>query len=134
MRRVIAALACLLAVAGCSEQPVEETPPPVQATAPVPDDGVLLSDLGFQFAPQGVSIPRGSVVSERVDQVNNVTLVMTAPSGTELAGYLRRELPRQGFEITADGNNSLLFSRGQWDGAFTTEAGYSALSLRTDRE
>ncbi len=136
MRRVVVALVALVLVVGCSAQPPPEAEPTpgVQVTAPVPDDGVLLSDLGFQFAPEGVSIPRGAVVSERVDQVNNVTLVLSAPSGAELAGYLRRTLPEQGFEISMDGNNSLRFSRGEWDGAFTTDSGYSALSLRTDRE
>lgn len=136
MRRVLAGVACLVLVAGCSAGvPGEPEPSPTaHLTAPVPDDGVLLGDLGFRHAPEGVSIPRGAVVSERIDQANNVTLVMTAPPGTELAGYLRRTLPEQGFEIIADDNNSLVFTRGRWDGAFTTEAGYSALTLRTDRE
>lgn len=111
-----------------------QTTPSAVATAPVPEDGALLSDYGFKFAPEGVSVPRTSVMSERIDQVNNVTIVFTAPGGVELAAYLRETLPEQGFEITADGGNSLLFERGQWQGAFTTEAGYSGLSFRTDRE
>lgn len=136
MRRVLAGVACLALLAGCSGQgPGQPEPTPTaHVTEPVPDDGVLLGDLGFRHAPEGVSIPRGAVVTERIDQTNNVTLVMTAPSGTELAGYLRGSLPDQGFEITADGNNSLLFTRGRWVGAFTTQDGYSALTLRTDRE
>ena len=114
-----------------------ETPSPQPEASPTisaPADGQFLSDLGFQHAPAGVSIPRSAVISEQVDQYNNVTLVFTAPSGVELASYLRASLTEQGFEITADANNSLLFERDPWQGAFTTEAGYSALSFRTDRE
>lgn len=136
MKRVVLALFACLALAGCAAADVPEPQPPSSSPslAPIPDDGVLLSELGFRYAPDGVSVPMGAVMTERVDQVNNVTIVFTAPGGVELAGYLRRSLPDQGFEITADGSNSMLFERGEWQGAFTTEAGYSGLSFRTDRE
>lgn len=136
MKRTASILLTCLVLVGCAAADVPEPtsdPSPV-TTAPVPEDGALLSEFGFEHAPEGVSIPRTSVMSERIDQVNNVTIVFTAPGGVELAGYLRRALPDQGFEITADGSNSLLFERGEWQGAFTTEAGYSGLSFRTDRE
>lgn len=133
-RAALALLACLV-LAGCSSasEPVSPSPEP-SVVVPAPEGGRFLSEMGFRYAPAGVSIPADAVVAEKIDQHNNVTLVLTSPTGVELAAYLRSSLVDQGFEITADDNNSLLFERGQWQGAFTTEAGYSALSFRTDRE
>lgn len=94
---------------------------------------MALSDLGFTNAPAGLSVPRGAEISDRVDSANNVTVVMTAPSGLEVADYLRSALPQLGFTITGDAQNSLTFEGGGYQGAFTTSRGYSALTLRTDR-
>lgn len=135
MKRLVAAVAVVMLLAGCSAAPIEPAPEVKQTwDVEVPDDGVTLAELGFQNAPEGVSVPRGTTITEKIDQGNNVTVVFTAPTGAELAGYLRRTLPAAGFEITEDGNNSLLFTRAPWQGAFTTSDGYSALSFRTDRE
>ena len=135
MQRITLALVALLAVAGCSSAPVP-TPSPsttVSVPAEAPADGVLLSDLGFVNAPPGFSIPRGADIEQEVDSANNVTVVLTAPAGEEVADYLRRNLPAMGFTITADANGSLLFESAVHDGAFTVTGELAALSLRTDR-
>ncbi|MHA6524302.1 lipoprotein [Tessaracoccus sp. G1721] len=135
MQRITLALVALLAVAGCSSAPDPTPAPSVTVSAPTeaPADGVLLSDLGFLNAPPGFSIPRGADIEQEVDSTNNVTVVLTAPAGDEVAAYLRRNLPAMGFKITADANGSMLFESAVHDGAFTVTGDLSALSLRTDR-
>ena len=134
---MLAALCCLVAVgsaAACSAagpEPIQPLPSSTVA-APVPADGVLLSSLGYSFAPGGFSVPTGSVITDRVDQQNTVVAVFTAPSGLDIAAYLRENVPLQGWTITADGNNSLLFERGEEHGAFTVTGAYAALALRWD--
>lgn len=98
----------------------------------VPDDAVAFATLGFQFAPEDLHAPSGSVITERVDQVNNIVAVFTAPSGLDLAAFYRSTLPEQGWTITADGNNSLLFERGELHGAFTVTGALAALTIRSD--
>ena len=130
------AMVGIVAATGCSAAPPPgpsspSTSPAAATTAP--DGGVLLRDLGFANAPQGFSVPRESVISDRIDAANNVTAVFTAPEGDGIAAYLREHLGSMGFEITADKNQSLLFRNDAFDGAFTTAGSTAALSLRTDR-
>ncbi|VEP39390.1 hypothetical protein TLA_TLA_00798 [Tessaracoccus lapidicaptus] len=128
-------LAALLAVTGCAAAPAS-TPgpnPAPAAAATAPAGGVLLTDLGFTHAPAGFSLPRTVVIDEAINAGNNVTVVLTQPSGAEVADYLRRHLDAMGFTITADGGGSLLFESATHDGAFTVTDGLAALSLRTDR-
>ena len=139
IRRTLAALSCLAAVtglAGCSAAAPGPTPPPPSPTAvaSIPADGVLLSALGFTHAPADFSVPATSTLSERVDQENTVVAVFTAPGGLAIASYLRGTLAAQGWVITADGNNSLLFERGDARGAFTVTGALAALSIRYDKQ
>ena len=133
IRRLCAVLCCL-AVLGCSAADPAPTGPVATASAPVsvPSDGVLLASLGFRNAPMDFTVPMASVVSDRVDQENTVVAVFTAPSGLDIAAYLRNELPQQGWDITADGNSSLLFERGEVHGAFTVNGAWAAVSIRYD--
>lgn len=134
--RICAALAAVVALAGCSAVPQEPTPTRsgAPAAASAPDGGVLLSDLGFRHAPPGFSLPATSVLTETVDAANNVTAVLSQPSAEDVAGYLRAHLPAMGFDITADEGGSLLFQSATHQGAFTSADGVSAVTLRTDRE
>ena len=134
MRRTAVGLLLLLALAGCTTPPPQPATPEVTWTASAPADGVTLTRLGFRNGPADFWLPPGLVIRDRVDLEANVTLIITSPGGAELTAWLRRNLPAAGFEITADGQDSLLFRRGQWQGAFTVTEGLSALSLRTDRE
>lgn len=108
---------------------VSETP---AVSTHVPDGGVLLAALGYRYAPADLYVPSGAVITEKVDQPNTVVAVFTAPTGLELAAWFRETLPEQGWEITADGNNSLLFSRGELNGAFTVTGSFAGLSIRSD--
>ena len=134
MRRAAAGLLVLLALSGCTTPPPQPATPEVTWTASAPADGVTLTQLGFRNGPAEFWLPSGVVIRDRIDLESNVTVTITSPGGAELAAWLRRNLPAAGFEITADGQDSLLFRRGQWQGAFTLTAALSALSLRTDRE
>ena len=134
MRRAAAGLLVLLALSGCTTPPPQPVTPEVTWTASAPADGVTLTQLGFRNGPAEFWLPSGVVIRDRIDLESNVTVTITSPGGGELAAWLRRNLPAAGFEITADGQDSLLFRRGQWQGAFTLTAALSALSLRTDRE
>ena len=134
MRRTAAGVLAFLALAGCTTPPPQPATPEVTWTASAPADGVTLTQLGFRNGPAEFWLPSGVVIRDRVDLEANITVTITSPGGAELAAWLRRNLPVAGFEITADGQDSLLFRRGQWQGAFTLTAALSALSLRTDRE
>lgn len=136
MLRLVVLLAAALALTGCSAAASPSEPEPVAPAVQVttaPDDGVLLTSLGFANAPAGFSVPRGTVIADRIDATNNVTLMVTQPDGEELASYLRENLAGMGFQITADGGGSLLFESGTHSGAFTVTDSLSALSLRTDQ-
>ena len=131
----LAVAASLLTLSACRKEASPEAAP---ATAPsaavsVPADAVTLRDLGLTNAPEGVSLPKGAVVSDMINMGNNVTAVVVSPSGAEVAEHLRTALPAAGFTITADGADSLLFEGGAWQGAFTVNGEVAALSLRTDR-
>ena len=132
-------LAALVALTGCSAGtplPAETIPTPtgsVQPSVVTPADGVSLAALGFSNGPvTRVFLPLDVQISSRVDQTNNVTLVMRQPSPAELAGYLRRTLPANGFTLTADerATTTLTFAGFGWTGTFTGDAAASALLLR----
>jgi hypothetical protein len=97
------------------------------------DDGIALSLLGFSNGPVGYfSVPRTAVVTDRVDQPNSVTLVLSSPTATALASYYRRALPAAGFRIDRDdpATATLTFSGHGWSGAFTGSDSSSAVFLR----
>ncbi|WGT46478.1 hypothetical protein [Tessaracoccus lacteus] len=142
MPRLVLTLLTVLALAGCSasDPGATNTTPPVTTPAPAaspsattPPAGVSLTSLGFTHAPAGLSLPVGATLTERTDAANNITAVLSAPSGLDVLAHLRATLPAAGFAITADEGNSLLFTDGTWDGAFTVSGALSALTLRTDR-
>ena len=134
MRRTAAWLLLVSAFSGCTTPPPQATTPEVTWTAVAPSDGATLTQLGFRNGPTDFWLPEGLVIRDRVDLESNITLTITSPARAELAAWRRRNLPAAGFEITADGQDSLLFKRGQWQGAFTVAGELSALTLRTDRE
>ena len=140
-RRASAALvlAALAFLTGCGAAGVSIDDPSPTALAPtpppvvVPADGVSLAMLGLTRGPvDRVYVPRSVLVSARVDQDNNVTLVLTSPSATDLAAYLRRTLPANGFTLTADdaASATLTFAGFGWIGTFTGSPRASALLLR----
>jgi lipoprotein len=134
MVRRLAGLLAVIALAGCTTPPPELPGPEPRVSVSVPSDGVTLAQLGFRNGPSALVLPAGMVIRDRVDLGTNVTMTITSPPGERIAAWLRQNLPAAGFEITADGQDSLLFHRGPWQGAFTVSGDLSALSLRTDRE
>ena len=142
MRKAATAFVVCALLAGCSSAPepgVSVSPPGGVTSAPAvpaiaPEGGVLLSDLGFVHAPPGFSVPSSVVLLDRVDQVNNITIVARQPDGAAFAQYLRDNLTDMGYEIVADNDDSLLFEDQEWVGGFTVTGDLSALSLRTDAE
>jgi hypothetical protein len=99
----------------------------------VPPDGVSLSALGFENGPvDRVFVPVGAQVSSRVDQTNNVTVVLTAPSAADLTTFYRRTVAANGFTVTGDdpATTTLTFAGFGWTGTFTGDRQASALLLR----
>lgn len=132
----------VFALAGCGAAagtPATGTTTPPAATASatpavrVPSDGVVLRDFGYQFGPlDAFSLPRTSVVIAAVDQADNVTLVLSAPSAAEVTDYLRQALPAAGFTVTADhpGRTTLTFTGHGWSGSVTGDSLSTGILLR----
>ena len=132
---VATVLAGALTACGAAPRPDVPTPAPPASTAPVevPSDGVSLSALGYTYGPvDRVFVPYGAQVTSRVDQPNNVTVVLTAPSAADLLAFYRRTSAANGFRITADdaASSTLTFSGFGWTGTFTGDDRASALLLR----
>jgi len=94
---------------------------------------VSLAALGFENGPvDRVFVPVGAQLASRVDQTNNVTLVLTAPSAADLAAFYRRTAAGNGFTVTGDdaATATLTFAGFGWTGTFTGDRQASALLLR----
>jgi hypothetical protein len=131
-----ALVACLLM--GCSAASSSDSspaPPSVAAARPpsIPSDGVTLAALGFLNGPvDQFSLPRTAIIATRVDQPNNVAVVVPSPRHAEVAAYLRGALPAAGFTITADkpATKTMTFAGNGWSGSFTGDDQVSAVLLR----
>jgi hypothetical protein len=142
-RRWLGALSLvfLLALGGCAGGNRDPVVPSVSPSATggttaaptLPADGVSLQSLGYLNGPvQQFSLPRSSVLSAAVDQPNNVTAVLSQPSATEVAAYLRRALPMTGFTVVDEDPDGLaiIFTGYGWTGSFTGNEATSAVLLR----
>ncbi len=139
--RWVGPLVLLLVLPGCGAASAPSLPSPT-ASAPatpaappsVPADGLPLRAFGYRFGPlDAFSLPRSTVLVTSVDQADNVTAVLSAPSAAELAAYLRRALPAAGFTVTAGGSGpgaTLTFSGRGWVGSVTGAGGTAAVLLR----
>ena len=129
-------LGCILmgCSAGFSSDSAPPPPAPSSARTPaIPSGGITLAELGFLNGPtQQFSLPHTAVLTAKVDQPNNVAIVLSSPSPTEIASYLRRALPAAGFTITADSPaaNTMTFEGGGWSGSFAADSRASAVLLR----
>jgi hypothetical protein len=138
LRGVAGLLVALVVLAGCGaagSTPVDPSPasPAPSPTVSAPADGVSLAALGFVNGPvDRVFVPVGAQVGSRVDQPNNVTLVLLSPSAADLTAFYRRTATGNGFTVTADdpASTTLTFSGFGWTGTFTGDRQASALLLR----
>ncbi len=108
----------------------ESTRPPNPSTPP---PGRSLRSLGYTNGPvDQFSVPKAAVLKAAVDQGNNVTMVLSQPSGAEVADYLRATLPAAGFTITDDdpAAQAMTFTGFGWSGSFTGTPTASAVLLR----
>ncbi len=134
---LLAGVLTLVTLTGCAAGGQEPTgassAPAPTPTVSYPVDGVSLSALGFENGPvDRVFVPVGALVGSRVDQPNNVTVVLTSPSAAELVTFYRRTATANGFTVTGDdpATSTLTFSGFGWTGTFTGDAQASALLLR----
>lgn len=120
---LIAALAVVLT--GCSAGPLPRPTPSPLASTPsvsVPDDGATLAEFGFTHGPVTAwSLPQATALTGKVDQPNQVTMVITSPGAEDVVRYLDRALPTAGFTIEhhrEDGTSSALIATGYgWRGS-----------------
>lgn len=134
----VAVLVLLGVPTGCAADPTASGPPPAgssraPAASPLPATGVRLTALGFSHGPLDTfSLPRTSVLRAAVDQPDNVTVVLSAPSPRTVTAYLRRSLPATGFRVSADraAVHTLTFTGYGWSGSVTGNAGTTAVLLR----
>lgn len=138
LRTAATAVGLAVALAGCGasgslQDPSTSPAPTPTPTVSMPADGVSLAALGFENGPvDRVFVPFGARVGSRVDQPNNVTLVFSAPSASELTTFYRRTAVGNGFTVTADDAavTTLTFAGFGWTGTFTGDSRASALLLR----
>ena len=131
IRCILAGLACL-ALAGCAAPAAQPALTQAPTSTSSPAGGVALRGLGFRNAPADLYAPGGSSVAVVVDQTNNIVATFTEPDADALLAWWRSVLPPQGWTITADGGDSLLFERGDLRGAFTVTGDLAALTIRSD--
>lgn len=128
-------------LAGCGAADVSDPGPSrstsasASATAEpsIPTDGLTLRELGFTNGPvDAFSVPASSLITDKVDQPNAVTVVMSAPDTPTLAAYYRTALPAAGFTVTADdrANGTMTFAGHGWTGVLTGSDTASAVALR----
>lgn len=79
-------------------------------------------------------MPAEASMVEEIDQVNNITVVFSAPDADAVVDYYRRALPGMGMKITDDANGALQFENGQWQGSVVGGDEVSAITMRTDWE
>jgi hypothetical protein len=130
------ALVLILLSAGCagggSQEPDGPQPPTSTVTRAL-DLGITLRELGFANGPiDAFSIPQSAVVITGADQPTGVTLVLADPPAAQLANYLRRTLPAEGFVITRDdrATTTITFTGYGWHGTFTGAQDTSGILLR----
>jgi hypothetical protein len=119
---VLLVAAMLTACAGKAglSSPTTEAPTPRRSVS-VPADGVTLAAFGFTNGPvREFSLPRSAVLAAKVDQANNVAVVLSSPSPSKVADYLRRSLPVAGFNLRYDQSGTMTFDGYGWAGSFTS--------------
>lgn len=127
-RRVVAAIAIGLTLAGCApSQPLE---PAASVSYQLPEGGVPAKQAGIENAPEGFSLPEGLAISDLVDQPNVVTFVTDVENAQKLEQYLINNLNKMGFTITGQAPGSLVFECEGWQGAFTTSDEIAGFTLR----
>lgn len=125
-RTGIAAACVALALAGVTGCSAAPPPEPSGTTAVAPsanaqDGGVTLDELGWTNGPAGqVSLPERVQVTQRIDQPNVITAVLTAPDAATTADWLTRTLPDGGFTVTDHNESAVLFTGHGWSGSFAS--------------
>lgn len=128
-----------VAVAGCSAGPLprpEPTPLASAPSVPIPADGISLAELGFSHGPvMAWSLPRGSALTGRVDQPNQLTMIVTSPGPEKVVRYLVSALPPAGFTVQEhreDGAGSALIATGYgWRGSVVgADSGRTTITLQ----
>lgn len=127
-----ALLLAALLLAGCGAAQANVSAPPAPASkAPVPPGARTLAELGYANGPANLlSLPAAVRIVTRVDQPNVLTVLGDPLDAESVATHLRANLEGEGWTVTADGGDGILFSRPGWQGAFTVAPKLWGLTLR----
>ena len=135
-KRIVAlvTLAGCLLLAGCAAAStgvaeVSSIPTP----AATPSSGRSLSDVGFTNGSASlVWLPTGTTLTYTADQPNVLVVTGDASQASQVEDYLRQTLPGLGWQITAESAGGLMFTQGEWHGAYVLGGDTWALTVRND--
>lgn len=124
------AVVASLALAGCSgaAPATQDSTPPVVSSA-VPPGGQPLGQLGIEHGPF-LTLPVGIRPTRTIDQPNVVTILVSTADGAKVIAHLKANLAKQGWTVTAESDDSLIFTTQGWEGAFTMSDDLAGLTLR----
>jgi len=129
---IVIVVACLL-LAGCSATSVEVGQSPTPRIVTTPSTGESLASLGFENGCASmVWLPSGTQLTYTADQPNLVIVAGQTSQAPQVEEYLRRTLPMLGWTITASGDGGLMFTQGEWHGAYALGGDSWALTVRND--
>ena len=131
---ILVAAGCLL-LAGCSAASngtFGTAEPPIPAVV-TPSQGRSLSDAGFaNGAAPLVWLPTGTRLTYTADQPNLLIVTGESSQASQVEEYLRQTLPGLGWRITAEADGGLMFTQGEWHGAYALGTDSWALTVRND--
>ena len=130
-KRILILAGCLM-LTGCSAASTEVSPSPTPVIA-TPSQGRSLTDAGFtNGAASLVWLPTGILLTYTADQPNLLIVTGDSSQASQVEDYLRANLPRLGWQITAEADGGLLFDQGEWHGAYALGQDSWALTVRND--
>ncbi|MDR0990853.1 MAG: hypothetical protein LBL92_05800 [Propionibacteriaceae bacterium] len=126
-------LVSLVGLAGCgaAEPPDTISFSPGQATSGLVGD--CLPDLGFSVGPSAaLCLPVGIELTDQYESDATVILIGRPDDATAVRDFLATALPAEGWEVTAESDEALIFTADRWTGSFVISPDSWALTVRAE--